>query len=163
MTTLVWLCYFLLCLCVHSPSGAVSVPAVLQCHSWLQGTGHLYMHHLWISWSRGHMAQVLSPALISRIVLRHAASSERFWNEKLNREKKRKERNWWALEDERYIQNSGHSHIIPTHDSIAKPQVFNLLLEQALLFGGKARFQDLAAGIFFHSASGNLGAADARR
>ena len=55
-----------------SPSGAVGVPAVLQRNSGLPGISHLYLHHLWISWPCGHMAQVPSTHLI-------ACSSVRLW------------------------------------------------------------------------------------
>lgn len=82
----VWLCSFLSCFCACSPAGVISVPAILQRHSWLPGVSHLYLHHLWISWPCGHMAQVPSTSLIPSVGLWHTAQRSveqeniRLWN-----------------------------------------------------------------------------------
>lgn len=64
--------------CVCSPSSAVSVPAILQRHSRLPGVRHLHMHHLWITWPRGHMAQVLY-SLICSTALWPMAQTGKHW------------------------------------------------------------------------------------
>lgn len=66
------------CLCVCSSSSAVGVPAILQRHSRLPGVSHLHVHHLWISWPCGHMAQVLS-SLVCSAALWHVARTGKHW------------------------------------------------------------------------------------
>ena len=63
----IWLLSSLSSFC--SASGAVSVPAIIQCYSRQPGVCHLHLHHLWIPWPRGHMAQVPSAFLIPAIGL----------------------------------------------------------------------------------------------
>lgn len=41
-----------------SAPSAVRVPAVLQRHCWRPRIGYLCLHHVWIPWARGHLAQV---------------------------------------------------------------------------------------------------------
>lgn len=59
---------------VCSPSSAVGIPAILQCHCGLPGVSHLHVHHLWISWPWGHMAQV-PLSLIRSAALWHVAQA----------------------------------------------------------------------------------------